>query len=116
MRLQSLLATRPELARLKDQVEIVTTEAGLRIDLLEKDGSSFFAVGSTCLNPSAASFLRVIAEELKALPNLVTIAGYTDSRPYSTPATYSNWDLSTDRANSARRMIEKSGVKPERIE
>jgi chemotaxis protein MotB len=116
MRLQSRLATIPELARLKDQVEITTTEEGLRIDLLEKDGSSFFDVGSTRLNPPAVALLRVIAEELQAVPNPITVEGHTDSRPYSMSATYSNWDLSTDRANSARRTIEKYGIKPERIE
>jgi chemotaxis protein MotB len=116
MQLQTLLATRPELARLKDQVEISTTEEGLRIDLLEKDKSSFFDVGSTRLNPPAVALIRTIAEELRTLPNRITIEGHTDSRPYADPATYSNWELSTDRANSARRIIEKHGVQPERIE
>jgi chemotaxis protein MotB len=116
MRLQALLASTPELARLKDQVVITSTEEGLRIDLLEKDGSSFFDVGSTRLNPSAVALLRVVSEEIRTLPNRITLEGHTDSRPYAAPSTYSNWELSTDRANSARRAIEKYGVHPERIE
>jgi len=116
MRLHTMLASLPELTRLKDQVEIVTTEEGLRINLLEKDGSSFFDVGSTRLNPAALVLLRTVAEELRTVPNPVTIEGHTDSRPYAAASTYSNWDLSTDRANSARRAIEKHGVQPERIE
>jgi chemotaxis protein MotB len=114
-KLHTLFATSPEFARLKDQVAIDITEEGMRIDLLEKDGSSFFDVGSTQLQPSAVAILRAVAAELRALSNLVIIEGHTDSRPYGSSSGYSNWELSTDRANSARRMIEKFGVQTERI-
>jgi chemotaxis protein MotB len=105
----------PELARFKDQVSVEITEEGLRIDLLERDGSSFFEVGSSRLQPSTVTVLRAVAEELRALPNLVVLEGHTDSRPYASPTVYSNWELSTDRANSARRVIEKYGVRPEQV-
>jgi chemotaxis protein MotB len=114
-KLQNLLVSMPELARFKEQVSIDITEEGLRIDLLEKDGSSFFEVGSSRLQPSAVTILRAVAEELRPLPNLVVIEGHTDSRPYASPTVYSNWELSTDRAHSARRVIEKYGVRPEQI-
>lgn len=114
-KLQNLLVSVPELARFKDQVSVEITEEGLRIDLLERDGSSFFEVGSSRLQPSTVTVLRAVAEELRALPNLVVLEGHTDSRPYASPTVYSNWELSTDRANSARRVIEKYGVRPEQV-
>jgi chemotaxis protein MotB len=114
-KLHALFATSPEFARLKDQVAIDITEEGLRIDFLEKDSSSFFDVGSPRLQPSAVAILRAIAAELRALSNLVIIEGHTDSRPYGSASGYSNWELSTDRANSARREMEKFGVQTERI-
>ena len=114
-KLQALFAATPELARLKDQVAIDITEEGVRIDFLEKDSSSFFDVGSTRLQASAIAVLRVVAGELQALPNPIIIEGHTDSRPYVSSSEYSNWDLSTDRANSARRAVEKFGVQPARI-
>jgi chemotaxis protein MotB len=115
-RLQALLVAMPELSRLKNQVEISATPEGLRIDLLEKDNSSFFDTGSTRLHPLAIALLRAIAEELRALPNPIILEGHTDSHPYTATSTYSNWELSTDRANSARRIMEKYGVQPDRIE
>jgi chemotaxis protein MotB len=114
-KLHALFASTPELARLKDQVAIDITEEGLRIDFLEKDSSSFFDVGSTRLQASAIAVLRVVAGELQALPNPIIVEGHTDSRPYVSSAGYSNWELSTDRANSARRAVEKFGVQPARI-
>jgi chemotaxis protein MotB len=114
-KLHALFAATPELARLKDQVAIDITEEGVRIDFLEKDSSSFFDVGSTRLQASAIAVLRVVAGELQALPNPIIIEGHTDSRPYVSSSEYSNWDLSTDRANSARRAVEKFGVQPARI-
>jgi chemotaxis protein MotB len=114
-KLQALFAATPELARLKDQVAIDITEEGLRIDFLEKDSSSFFDVGSPRLQASAVAVLRVVAGELQALPNPIIIEGHTDSRPYVSSSEYSNWDLSTDRANSARRAVEKFGVPSARI-
>jgi chemotaxis protein MotB len=114
-RLQSLLVTMPELAPLQKQVAMAVTPEGLRIDLLEQANSSFFDTGSARLNPSAMALLRVIAAELRALPNPLILEGHTDSSPYTTPATYSNWELSTDRAQSARRLMEHYGVPPDRI-
>jgi chemotaxis protein MotB len=114
-RLQSLLVTMPELTQLQKQIAIAVTPEGLRVDLLEQATSSFFDTGSTRLNPSAMALLRVIADELRALPNAIILEGHTDSSPYTTPATYSNWELSTDRAQSARRLMEHYGVPPDRI-
>ena len=113
--LQTRLAALPELQRLKDQVSIEITKDGLRIELLDKEGSSFFEVGSAQFKSETVPVLRAIASEICTLPNPVVIEGHTDSRPFSTGSNRSNWELSTDRAHSARRLIENLSVRAEQI-
>jgi chemotaxis protein MotB len=108
--LQARLATLPELQRLKDQVSIDITEEGLRIELLDKEGSSFFEVGSAQFKSETVPVLRAIASEIRHLPNAVVIEGHTDSRPFALASSRSNWELSTDRAHSARRLMENFQV------
>ncbi|MDQ6827889.1 MAG: OmpA family protein [Gemmatimonadota bacterium] len=98
------------------QVEIVVTDAGLRIELLEAEkGDHFFSSGSAVMRPRAQRALEMIAEELIALDNPLVIEGHTDSAPLDS-AGYSNFELSVDRANAARRLLVNKGVKPTRIE
>jgi chemotaxis protein MotB len=108
--LQARLAALPELQRLKDQVLIDITEEGLRIELLDKEGSSFFEVGSAQFKSETVPVLRAIASEIRHLPNAVVIEGHTDSRPFALASSRSNWELSTDRAHSARRLMENFHV------
>jgi chemotaxis protein MotB len=108
--LQARLAALPELQRLKDQVSIEITDDGLRIELLDKEGSSFFEVGSAQFKSEAIPVLRAIASELRNLPNAVVVEGHTDSRPFALASNRSNWELSTDRAHSARRLMESFQV------
>lgn len=109
-------------ARLRDagltaiahNVEIVTTKTGLRIELAEStEGDTFFPVASAEMNPLMRQLLGVIALELRPLSNGIVIEGHTDSRPYL--GTYSNWELSADRANAARRVLEANGITPQRV-
>ena len=109
--LQTHLGALPELQRLKDQVSIEITEDGLRIELLDKEGSSFFEVGSAQFKSETVPVLRTIANEIRSLPNPVVIEGHTDSRPFAVGSNRSNWELSTDRAHSARRLIESFNVR-----
>ncbi len=113
--LQTRLASAPELQRLKDQVAIEITEDGLRIELLDRDGFSFFEVGSAQFRPEAGSVIRAIANEVRGLSNPIVVEGHTDSRPFASHSSRSNWELSTDRAHSARRLMETFNVQPERI-
>jgi len=108
--LQEMIARAPEFARLKDQIDTELTNEGLRIELLEKENSSFFELGSARLERSAIAVLNAIATEVRSLPNPVVIEGHTDCRPYSMLSGYSNWELSTDRANTARRVMESFGL------
>jgi len=59
--------------------------------------------------------LVTLAQELGALPNKLSIEGHTDSQPYAPSATYGNWELSADRANTARRVMQASGIRPDQI-
>lgn len=109
-RISEVIAQLPELSRLKDQVLLEITKEGLRIELLDRANSHFFDIVSAHLKPETTEILKTIAQELGNLPNRLTIEGHTDSRPYG-GQDYTNWELSADRANSARRILEKSGVK-----
>ncbi|MEJ5357201.1 MAG: flagellar motor protein MotB [Desulfobacterales bacterium] len=113
-RLKEAIAALPDLARFKDQIQITLTKEGLRIELIEQSEGLFFDIGSARLKPDAVALLRLIASRIGQVPNEVVIEGHTDSRPYA-GAGYNNWDLSTDRANAARRVLENGGVRDRQI-
>src|SRR5580693_5394359 len=90
------------------------TAEGLRIDLLETKRGLFFDTGNPKPTEAGSELLKVLAAELAKLPNKVAIEGHTDSAPYGR-ADYSNWELSADRANAARRILMESGLAEDRI-
>jgi chemotaxis protein MotB len=110
------LAGFPELQKLLDQVDIRFVEEGLSIELREKSESFFFDVGTTALKPDATLILKAIAQELAKLPNHIIIEGHTDSRPYSSLTGYTNYELSVDRANAARRMLVANGLREDQTD
>jgi chemotaxis protein MotB len=115
--LRRALAVLPDFELLKDQVDITVTEEGLRIELREAPDGGFFDSGSAMVKAPTVALLKVIAEQLKNLPNRVALEGHTDSRPYSAEAgTYSNWELSADRANAARRVMQEGGLGAQQVE
>jgi chemotaxis protein MotB len=115
--IRKALEALPEFEDLKDQVEITLTDEGLRIELREAPDDGFFDSGSAHVKPPTVAMLRVIATQLGELPNAVAVEGHTDSRPYSAESpVYTNWELSADRANAARRILEASGIRPKQIE
>ncbi len=90
------------------QVEMTVTPEGLRIELLESNDGTFFDTGSTTPKPGGRDMLNLLADKLSTVPNKVSIEGHTDAQPYSGSGTknYSNWELSEDRANVARRLMQ----------
>jgi chemotaxis protein MotB len=102
-------------ASLRDQVEFTITPEGLRIDLMDKDDSMFFDSGSASLHGETEHILGVIAHELGSLDHQVDVEGHTDSRGYTATDKYSNWELSADRANAARRVMERAGLRPSQV-
>jgi chemotaxis protein MotB len=108
------IAAIPDLAKFKDQIQITLTKEGLRIELIEQSEGLFFDIGSARLKPDAAQLLKLVAARIGAFPNDVTIEGHTDGRPYARTG-YNNWDLSSDRANAARRVLEENGIRERQI-
>lgn len=108
-RLKAKLRDVPELAAVQDKIEIRLTDEGLQIQLLEDSLGVFFDSGSPQPSDRGQSILGLLGRELSQLPNRVLVAGYTDARPYHAADGYSNWELSADRANAARRILLSAG-------
>jgi len=114
-KLEAEIKARKELEKLSKQIEITITPEGLRIELIEGKDGTFYDVGSAKLSSSGQELLGLLASELKTLPNSLLIEGHTDATPYSAEAGYSNWELSADRANSARRLLQADGVRADQV-
>jgi chemotaxis protein MotB len=96
--------------KIKSHIEMTVTSEGLRIELTESASGTFFNSGSAQLNADGRDLLITLAQELGKLSNKLSIEGHTDSKPYAGSGNYSNWELSADRANSARRLMQANGV------
>jgi chemotaxis protein MotB len=101
--------------KLKNQIEITVTPEGLRIELMEAAKGTFFELGNATPTPALRNLLALLSQELGRLPNKISIEGHTDSIMYSGNRTYDNWDLSSDRANEARRLMQAEGIRPDQI-
>lgn len=105
----------PQLQALKSQIKLTVTGEGLRIELLESAKGTFFASGSADPTDSCREVLALLAQQLGMLPNKVLIEGHTDSKPFNSDRNYTNWELSADRANAARRLMESGGLKEDQV-
>jgi len=114
-KLEEEIKAKKELEKLSKQIEITITSEGLRIELIEGKNGTFYEIGSAKLSESGQVLLALLAAELKTLPNSLLIEGHTDATPYSKDNSYSNWDLSADRANSARRLMQQDGVRTDQV-
>ncbi|MGA7219845.1 MAG: flagellar motor protein MotB [Candidatus Sulfotelmatobacter sp.] len=113
--LEQKLREMNDFEKLKSHVEMTVTAEGLRIELTESASGTFFDSGSPKLNGDGRELLITLAQELTKLPNKLSIEGHTDSKPYAGSGVYSNWELSTDRANAARRLMQANGVGKDRV-
>jgi chemotaxis protein MotB len=114
-KLEKEIKARADLEMLSKQIEITITPEGLRIELLEDKNGTFYQSGSARLSDRGQELLALLAEELKTLPNHLLIEGHTDATQYSHDADYSNWELSADRANAARRLMQRDGVRSDQV-
>jgi len=114
-RLEKSVHQLTDLRSLSNQVEITVTPEGLRIELLETKDGSFFDTGSAVLNARGREILTMVAHQLSTVPNRISIEGHTDAQPYSGAANYTNWELSTDRANAARRLMQADGLRANQV-
>ena len=113
--LQKAVKQMADFEKLKSHIEMTVTTEGLRIELSESASGTFFDTGSAKLKSDGSELLATLAQELGELPNKLSIEGHTDSQPYAPSAAYGNWELSSDRANAARRVMQASGVRFDQV-
>lgn len=105
----------PDFDKLKDHIEMTVTNEGLRIELMESAKGTFYDLGSPELNADGKEIVVKLADELGKLPNKLAVEGHTDAKSYSKGRNYSNWELSSDRANAARRLLQLNGVGEDQV-
>ncbi len=98
----------------KDQITLDFTEEGLRIQIQDKASQVLFDSGSSQIKPYTMAILKEIGAELGKLPNHVVLGGHTDGVQYPTQA-FTNWELSAERANTARRVLVSAGLRPDQV-
>jgi chemotaxis protein MotB len=113
--LQKAMKQMTDFEKLKSHIEMTVTTEGLRIELSESAKGTFFDSGSAKLNSDGSELLVTLADVVGKLPNKLSIEGHTDSTPYAASATYGNWELSSDRANAARRMMQANGIRADQV-
>ncbi len=116
--IEEALRRAPDFQKIKDHIQISVTGEGLRIDLLETEQGMFFVTGSPNPTLQGERLLQTLAGELGKMHNEIVIEGHTDARPFRNagPTTgYSNWELSADRANAARRLLHAYGLAPDQV-
>lgn len=112
--LKEAIDAREALARYKDQILLDITPEGVRIQIVDHDRRSMFPLGSARLEDYSTRILHELATIINNVPNRISISGHTDIKPYIAN-NYSNWELSADRANAARRALIGGGLPQEKV-
>ena len=105
----------PGFEKVKNQIRMTVTPEGLRIEFMEDKKGTFFENGKAQPTPIMQNLLKTLSVEIGKLPNLLSIEGHTDATPYSDSTSYGNWELSADRANASRRLMQNSGIRPNQV-
>jgi chemotaxis protein MotB len=113
--LQKSIREVPKFDKLENHIDMTVTNEGLRIELTESAVGTFFDSGSARMSGDGSDLLKLLAQELGKLPNHLAIEGHTDSHQYRAGATYGNWELSADRANAARRIMQQNGIREDQV-
>jgi chemotaxis protein MotB len=114
-KLEQAMKKSPEFEKLKEYIQMSVTGEGLRVEMIESEHGIFFENGSGRPTAIGQELILRLGAELKKLPNDLMIEGHTDAKPFSAKGEYSNWELSTDRANTARRLMEADGLAHGRV-
>jgi chemotaxis protein MotB len=114
-RLEQAMKSMPKFEQMKNNVELTITNEGLRVELIESEKGMFFESGNFKPTDQGKALLVELATELGRLPNTIVIEGYTDAKPYQGQNAYTNWELSADRANAARRLMQESGLRADQV-
>jgi chemotaxis protein MotB len=105
----------PELESLINNLVIDQTSEGMRIQIVDEEGKSMFPSGSAQMFEHTRKLIALVVDAVRTLPQRIAVKGHTDAAPFINDNGYSNWELSTDRANSSRRALVKAGLPPGRI-
>ena len=117
-RMEEIMRQAPDLEKVRKNVAFSVTGEGLRIELMESEQGTFFIAGSPSPSPAGEKILRVLTGEIAKLPNRVIIEGHSDALPFRNAQPsggYSNWELSVDRANAARRLMHSFQLPRDRV-
>lgn len=114
-KLKQAIQENPALAELAKNLIIDMTPEGLRIQIVDQDGKSMFPSGSARMYEQTRELLKTITKIVIDMPNELSVRGHTDASKYAPGATYTNWELSADRANASRRVILESGMPLSRL-
>lgn len=115
-KIDNLIETTPLMNQYKDQLMIDFTTEGLRIQIMDQEKKAMFNTASAKMEPYAAQILDQLAPVINELPNRISVSGHTDSAPFpGNGQGYTNWELSADRANAARKELVRGGLKDEKI-
>jgi chemotaxis protein MotB len=110
-KLNNKIESQGALKQFKNQIKIDITAEGLRIQIADEKNRPMFSSGSAVLQPYTKDILAEISSVLNAVPNSISLSGHTDAAPYSGgDRGYSNWELSSDRANACRRELVAGGI------
>jgi chemotaxis protein MotB len=112
--LNKAITDSPELSDLQDNIQVDMTSEGMRIQIVDREGGALFESGSAQMTNRTHELLKQIGKVIAELPNDISISGHTDASPFSR-GDYSNWELSSDRANASRRELVSSGIDITRI-
>jgi len=113
--LQKAIKEVPHFEKFKNHIDMTVTNEGLRIELTESEKGTFFDSGSAKMSEDGEELLHALATELGKLPNTLAMEGHTDSKQYTAGRNYGNWELSSDRANAARRLMQGNGIRSDQV-
>lgn len=114
-RIKEAIQKSPEMAKLANNILMDVTPEGLRIQIIDQEGESMFPSGSARMFQKTEELFETVADIIKSVPNDISVRGHTDSVSYGAGATYTNWELSADRANSSRQVLMSSGIPEDKI-
>ncbi len=113
--LEARIEENPELRKFKDQIIMEVTREGLQIQIVDKESRPMFDSGSAVIKPYMNEILQALAETIAMVPNRISVSGHTDAHLFTETRDYSNWELSADRANAARRSLASGGVQEKQL-
>ncbi|TXF11843.1 flagellar motor protein MotB [Pelomicrobium methylotrophicum] len=115
-KIEQAIDASPLLKQFRSQIRLDLTEEGLRIQIVDEQNRPMFDLGSAKLQPYTREILHEIGRVLNDVENRISISGHTDSKPYALGERgYSNWELSTDRANASRRELIAGGMREDKV-